>query len=213
VSGRLVAWLGFVGILTILAYAARAAAGPPEKNVVYDYGLAITGLVQYAIVLGVVLLIARGRFELLALNRPRSWATALGLSLALLIGIYVFVAILDQFLRAGEEQGLTPSGWQPDRAAAFAVNFAVIVGVAPFVEELTFRGLGYSLLEHLGRWTAIFVIGLTFGLVHGLIEGLPILAAFGATLAYLRARTVSVYPPVALHAAFNAIALIVSVSV
>lgn len=211
-SGRLIAWLSFVGILVALAYATRATAGKPDRDVVYSYGFAVAGLVQYGIVLGVVLLIARGRPELLALRRPPSWPAALGVSIALLIGTFVFLAIVEAYLQPGEEQGLTPSGWDPDRAVPFAVNFAVIAGVAPLIEELTFRGLGYSLLEPLGRWAAIAIVGLAFGLVHGLVEGLPVLVVFGAALAYLRARTASVYPPFALHAAFNAIALVVSVA-
>ena len=36
-----------------------------------------------------------------------------------------------------------------------------------------FRGLGYSLLEPFGRWAAIVVVGVVFGLAHGLIEALP----------------------------------------
>ena len=80
------------------------------------------------------------------------------------------------------------------------------------MEEVTFRGLGYSLLEPLGRMTAILWIGIAFGLAHGLVEGLPILIVFGAGLAFLRARTDSVYPGMVVHAAFNAIALLVSVT-
>jgi membrane protease YdiL (CAAX protease family) len=96
--------------------------------------------------------------------------------------------------------------------APFVANFIVVAVVAPIVEELTFRGAGYSLLERWGRWFAIVAVGLLFGLAHGLIEALPILAVFGCALAWLRSRTRSVYPGMLVHAAFNAIALIVAVS-
>ena len=46
----------------------------------------------------------------------------------------------------GKEQGLTPSHWEPAHAGAFAANFVLFAVVAPFVEELTFRGAGQSLL-------------------------------------------------------------------
>ena len=55
-----------------------------------------------------------------------------------------------------------------------------------------FRGAGYSLLARFGQIVAILVTGVTFGLVHGLIEALVVLTAFGIGLAWLRARTDSV---------------------
>jgi membrane protease YdiL (CAAX protease family) len=208
-TGRLTAWFFLVGALIALAYGTRASGGKPPKDAVYHWNLAIGGLVEYAIVLAVVLAIASGggTRRLLALRRPTSWPRAAGLAAAVLIVIYVVAVPLDRVLHAGREQGLTPSGWEGHRAAAFVV----IALVAPVVEELTFRGLGYSLLEPYGRMTAIAGVGLAFGLAHGLVEGLPILVVFGASLAWLRSRTDSVYPGMLLHATFNSIALVVSV--
>ena len=42
---------------------------------------------------------------------------------------------------------------------------------------------------------------------------LPIIAAFGCLLGWLRARTGSVFPGMALHAAFNLFALIAAVTI
>jgi membrane protease YdiL (CAAX protease family) len=85
--------------------------------------------------------------------------------------------------------------------------------MAPLTEELTFRGLGFSLLERYGTWLAIVVVGVTFGLAHGLVQALPELALFGCALAWLRARTGSVLPGMLLHAVFNALALIAAVTI
>jgi membrane protease YdiL (CAAX protease family) len=116
-------------------------------------------------------------------------------------------------LDAGKEQGLVPDAWDASRAAPFIANFAVVAGVAPVVEELLFRGLGFAVVQQLaGVSWAIVVTGVAFGLSHGLVEALPILALFGVVLAWLRARTGSVYPPMVLHAVFNAAALIAGVS-
>ena len=82
----------------------------------------------------------------------------------------------------------------------------------PIVEELTFRGLGYSLLARYGRWTAIIATGLAFALAHGLVNAFPLLAAFGIGLAYLRSRVDSVYPGMIVHGLFNAVALTVAVA-
>jgi membrane protease YdiL (CAAX protease family) len=213
VSGRLIAWLVLIGVQIALGYGSRATGGEPDRDIVYHYSFAVSGLIQYAIILGIVLLIARpDTRELLALRRPRSWWLAARTSLAVIVGIFILSAIIDQFLDPGREQGLTPTGWDSSRAAAFAVNFIVIAVVAPFVEEAEFRGLGYSAIAPYGSTLAIAGVGLAFGLVHGLLEGLPILVAFGAGLAYLRARTESLYPCVIVHALFNAIALTLSVT-
>jgi len=212
ISGRLLAWTCLVAILSILNYATRATSKPP-RNAVYHYSLAAGGLIQYGLILGIVLLIAGAgrRHELLAWRPPSSWGRALKLVAVLLVGTYVLSVVLSPFLNPGREQGLSPSGWDSARAGAFAASFVVLALVGPLVEELQFRGLGYSLLEGYGSTTAILVVGVTFGLAHGLVQGLPILIAFGAGLAWVRSRTDSVYPCVVAHVTFNSIALVISV--
>jgi hypothetical protein len=93
------------------------------------------------------------------------------------------------------------------------VNGIVICTVIPFVEELTYRGLGYSLLEPLGRWPAIVTVGILFGLAHGLIVSLPVIAAFGMVLAWIRSVTRSVFPGMLLHSLFNLIAIVAAVTI
>ena len=131
----------------------------------------------------------------------------------MIVAVFIVEAVLEPFLNAGEEQGLTPDTWDPDRAGAYAANAVVIAVIAPIVEELMFRGAGYSLLARFGQVVAIVAVGVLFGLVHGLIAGLVVLSVFGIGLAWLRAKTDSVYPCIAVHALFNAVALIVAVTV
>ena len=212
-QGRLAGWLSLVGAFSLLNYVSRLSEGRPPKDVVYQYSVAVGGLVQYAIILAIVLLLARGAIaRLLALQRPHSWGRAALVGLGVFAAVWLVAAGLDPVLEADREQGLTPDRWRPDRAGAFAANFIVIAAVAPVVEELTFRGLGFSVLERYGRVLAIAAIGLLFGLAHGLVYGLPILAVFGAGLAYLRSRTSSVYPGIVVHGLFNALALTIAVS-
>jgi uncharacterized protein len=208
-SWRLRGWLALVGALAALNYWSRETSGKPPKDELYQWGTALGGLILFAIVLGVVLWIARGRErELLALRRPRSWPVAAGLAILVLIGIAIVSAALDPLLHPGQEQGLAPTQWVGSRAP----NFVVVAVVAPIVEELTFRGLGYSVLVRFGRWFAIVGVGIAFGLAHGLIEALPVLVIFGAGLAWLRSETDSVYPGIIVHALFNAVSLILSVT-
>lgn len=212
--GKLYAWLAFVGVFAALNYTARFSSSEPDRNVLYTWSAAALGLVQMGIILGIVLLIARDRpkDEYLGLRRPSSWGLAAGLAALVFVGVFILAGVLSPILQPGEEQGLVPKTWHPDQAAAFVANFVVVALVAPVVEELTFRGLGYRLLEPFGRWTAVLLVGLLFGLAHGLVEALPILAAFGAGLAYIRMRTGSVYPGMIVHATFNSLVLIVAVA-
>lgn len=208
-------WWILAGTMALIAYAGRATGGRPPEDALYQWGTAISAAIVYAFVFAILLLIARGENlrELFALRRPNSWARAFGWGAAVFVLVLAVGAALDPFLDAGEEQGLTPPDWDPDRAAAFAANTVVVAGLAPVVEELTYRGLGFSLLRPYGLASAIVGVGVAFGLAHGLVEALLILSLFGIGLAWLRERTDSVYPPILLHAAFNGFALAVSVAI
>lgn len=209
---RLALWLALVALLIAVGYGSRAAAGKPDPQVLYQWSTAIGGLVQDGIILLLVVAIAGFSTRLLALRRPSAYsATARALGMAL-VAIYAFEIVYGRLVRVGNEQGLTPSHWEPRHAAVYVVNAIVICTWVPFVEELTYRGLGYSLLERYGRWPAIIAVGLLFGLAHGLIESLPVLALFGGVLAWIRSRTDSVYPGMLLHSLFNLVALVAAVT-
>jgi membrane protease YdiL (CAAX protease family) len=198
-----------------LSYSLRFTEGKPPKDLLYKWSTVVGNLVQFAIIAAIVYGISgltHDRRQVLALRRPTSWAAAARIGVAIGIGIFVLSLILTPLLEPGREQGVTPDTWQPKHLAAYIANGLVVAVVAPIVEELTFRGLGYSLLARYGRWTAIIATGLAFALAHGLINAFPLLAAFGIGLAYLRSRVNSVYPGMIVHGLFNAIALTVAVS-
>ena len=211
---RLVGWAILVTALAALSYGANIASGDTPDDVLYRWSSAIGGVIQYAIILAIVLLIARGISpEALGLRRPASWGSAVGWIFAALVSIWIIGAILDLFLKAGKEQGLVPDGWDSSRAAPFVANFVVVALVAPVVEELTYRGLGFATVrDAYGAAAAVVVTALAFGLAHGLVVALPVLSIFGAILALLRLKTESLYPPIILHGVFNGAALILAVS-
>ncbi len=193
-----------------------ATDGSQHDTTLYSYGFGVAGIVLYGIILGVVLLIARGlpRRETFALYRPRSWPRTLGLVLRVLLTTYVLVAVVSALLGSGAhpDQGL-PAGWDSSRAAQFALSFVVVAVVAPVVEELTFRGLGFTLLSRFGPDAAVFGTAVLFGLYHGFVLALPVFVVVGLALGWLRRRTGSIYPGMVMHGAFNAVALILAVSV
>jgi membrane protease YdiL (CAAX protease family) len=215
--GRLACWTSLVALIAGLNYYARftsSSSSASTRDQVYSWSGFASGMVVYGIWLGFVLAIAYDRTELLALRRPRSWRRGAGWCVGAIVAIYAvsgLVSLVPLPQSPSNEQGLTPTGWEPRHAAAFAANVALFAVVAPFVEELTFRGLGQSLLRFLGRWPSILVVGIAFGATHGLVEALLVLVPFGVVLAVVRDRTDSVYPGMVVHALFNGTALAVSV--
>jgi membrane protease YdiL (CAAX protease family) len=210
----LAAWTGFIAVFATLSYSIRFTEGKPPKDLLYQWSTVASALIQFAVI-GLIVYAIAGlgqRRQLLALRRPTSWWLALGIGVAIAIGMTVLTVALDPVLHPGREQGVTPDVWRPDRAAEYVANGLVICVVAPIVEELAFRGLGFSLLVRFGKWTAIILVGVAFALAHGLVEAFPFLAAFGAGLAYLRSRVDSVYPGMIVHGIFNATALTLAVS-
>lgn len=211
---RLAGWTGLVAVLAGLNYYGRFSGSKSSGNEVYKYSAFAGGMVVYLIWLGAVLWITSGKWSLLALRRPTSIRRAAGLAVAAVAAIYVLEAIVSVLPlpeSPGKEQGLAPTHWEPAHAGAFAANVVLFAVVAPIVEELTFRGLGQSLLAFLGQWPSILLVGLAFGLAHGLVEALLVLVPFGVALAWLRSRTDSVYPGMVVHALFNGVALAAAV--
>lgn len=212
---RLAWWSLLVLAIAGLNYASRfTSSSSGGRDVVYSWSAFVGGLVVYAVWLALVLGIASDHSELLALRRPRSWRRALAFCVGAIVTIYVVSAIVSTLplpQSPSNEQGLTPTRWEPAHAAAFAANVALFALVAPFVEELMFRGVGQSLLRVLGRVPSIGIVGVAFGASHGLVEALLVLVPFGIVLAYVRDRTGSVYPGMLVHAIFNGLALAVSV--
>ena len=215
---RLSCWVALVAALATLNYTARFTGGNTAsngRNAVYSYATFANGIIVYVFWLGLVLAISIDRWDLLTLRRPRSWPSAARLAVAAVVAIYVLEALVSTLplpQSPSKEQGLTPTHWESAHVGAFAANVVLFAVVAPIVEELTFRGLGQSLLAFAGRWPSIVLVGLAFGLAHGLLEALLVLVPFGIALAWLRDRTESVYPGMIAHALFNAIALTLSVT-
>lgn len=217
VDGRLIGWLSLVGALAALNYLGRYGTdtSPSEaRDLLFRWAVFVAASVQFGLMLGLTLLIVRGRArELLALRRPRSWWHAIGISLLVIVAVIVITAIVGVAgLDPSEEQGLAPERFDSSRVAPFVANVLVTAGFAPLVEELIFRGAGFSLLARFGQRVAVAGTAILFGLGHGLLLGLLILVPMGLGLAWLRAHSGSVYPSVALHCFYNAAVLTLAVT-
>jgi len=211
---RLALWLALVAGMIALGYGSRASSGKPDPQVLYEWSTFVGTLIQDGIILALVLAIAGWKLSLFALRRPAGgfWLTVRTIGIAL-AAVYAFEIAYSALLHPGNEQGLTPDQWEPKHALVYVANAAAICIWVPFVEEMTFRGLGYTLLAPFGRWPAIVAVGMLFGLAHGLVVSLPVIVAFGCVLAWIRSRLDSVIPGMVLHGTFNLIALVAAVTI
>lgn len=201
-TGALLAWFALVAVQTIVNFVGPQLWDAPEDRI-YRYSNAGLALLQFGAMLAVVVIIARpgGLRNTLALRYPSSWKLAVGLGTLMVVATMALLVVLSP--QAGEAQKLTPE-WDSNRLLPFAANAVVIVLVAPVVEELTFRGLGFTLLQRFGPTTAIVVTAAGFAVSHGVIGLLPTAAVLGLGLAYLRSRTASAYPGIVVHVTLNA---------
>lgn len=80
------------------------------------------------------------------------------------------------------------------------------VVIAPFAEEVFFRGICQTALAHLfrRRWIPVLLVGLVFGFAHAdQPQFVAPLVVLGLVLGYVYERSGSLVPAITLHALFN----------
>ena len=98
---------------------------------------------------------------------------------------------------------MNAQGWQ-----SYLAVIGIAVFAAPLTEELIFRGCLYGIVRQLGgRYVAMGVSAVVFALIHGHIPSLPGLVILAVALALLYEHTGSLWAPISMHAAFNAISI------
>jgi membrane protease YdiL (CAAX protease family) len=186
----------------------------PEGRRLFDPYFALVLLEADAVLIAAVLYAARALpslREALGLVRPSSWALGLKLAAGGMLLVLVVAQLLEPLLHAARSQGLTPRPFPGGTEATVGVAIATVafVAVAPFAEELFFRGLLFaSLRGRLGpRWTPV-VSGVIFGALHGEPRAFVSLALLGIVLGVMYERTGSILPGVVLHATNNGLAFV-----
>ena len=202
-------WTAIALALIVLGFAGTSSGGA-EPDVLYDYSFGIGSIVIYAILVAVTFALASGLGNPIAAAGLKRFAWKwVWIAIGLIVLVLVIGQILEPFLHAGEEQGLEPSQWRPERAGAFLLNGIVVSTVVPFAEELFFRGVGVPAWLPFGPLAAIVVTALAFGLGHGILAALPVLIPFGLAQAWVRWRSDSVWPGAIAHGFYNGTALVV----
>jgi uncharacterized protein len=205
----LAVWTGIAIVLILLGFAG-ASSGGAEPDILYDYSFGIGSIVIYAILIAITFALASGLGNPIETAGIKRFAWKwVGIAIGLIILVLIVGQVLEPILHAGEEQGLEPTEWRPDRAGAFLLNAVVVSTVVPFAEELFFRGVGVRAWLPFGALTAIVVTAVAFGLGHGILAALPVLIPFGLAQAWVRWRSGSVWPGVIAHGFYNGTALVV----
>jgi uncharacterized protein len=199
--------LGLVVLVFAGAFGASTTDPPPGVNIglTVVQNLALVGAAYFFARLG-----GRPTAADFGLRPARLWRSV-RLLVAIWIGFYVVSGIWAVVVDLEQQQTL------PDELGADGslLNALVVIGlvtvIAPLGEELFFRGFFYGALRNWrGPALAAILSGAVFGGVH--LGSSPVgylvpLAFFGIGLCLLYEWTGSLYPPIALHALNNSIAL------
>src|SRR4029077_11636918 len=159
--GRILAWIALIALLAVPSYALRIGGTliGLQPDDLFKYSTAIAAISVDAVLLLIVLVIARGLpfRETFGLRAPTSWRRSFVIGLATLVAAYAIsfleVAIVSG---AGREQGV-PEFWDPTRIGAWAANLFAIAVFVPIFEESLCRGLGYALFAPFGGPVAVLI--------------------------------------------------------
>lgn len=214
-------WFAFVGfaaalICTVIAVGiVLAVAGVGED----DESPAITvvaTLIQGIFFVGVALVLARSvaapRPWHFGLRRGPLWRT-IGWAALGMLAFYVLTAAYAAIVDPQAEQDVTDSLGADDSTLGLIAAGTMVIVIAPFVEELFFRGFFYRALRTRHSIAiAALVDGVIFGLIHFSFEGadglliLPPLVFLGVIFCLVYERTKSLWAVIGMHAFNNTIA-------
>lgn len=123
------------------------------------------------------------------------------------VGLYFAFAILYSVIVGQPEQEEIVDQFGP-----LGFQILLIVILAPFTEEIAFRGLLFGgLRRRLPMIPAALIGGVFFGLLHFSTgwSAVPVLIFLGTLFAILYEKTGSLWPPIILHAINNGFAMVV----
>lgn len=193
-----------------------------DKDAFTTPALGVAGLAAYVVLLAGTLLYARRSGSLrdvLAARWPR--LRELAMVPLVLIVVLLVSGLLNVVFHGGQAQGLDVEN-HPEGGLQWTwlvLGVIVLAVVAPICEELFFRGAIFSSLAAgaIGRrasagYMLIASSAVIFGAAHLIPAAFPALAVVGLGLGYLRLRSRSVVPGMALHMLFNSIAVIAALA-
>lgn len=210
------AWDAVVGLLVAFVAVSFGSvlvlAATGEGTIEFRQG---AQAVQAAVLIGVAFgyAIARGdgseqATRALGLVRPtKGW---LKLTTLAFFGFLAFAILVSSLIRPPEQEDIAEQlGVDAGALAAIGAGLLIVIA-APLSEEIFFRGFFFAGLRRgMPLIAAALVSGVLFGAAHlttGDVLAFVQLSVLGALLAWLYERTGTLWSPIALHFANNAIA-------
>lgn len=167
-----------------------------------------------AFAVGMVVTFAVVRIRRMPFAETLAWRRPKGKDILQYTAIYLaWIGLTELILW---KTGMLETGqWQGYTAGYILVRAAVICLLAPFAEEIIFRGMiFYRFRQKLGPVRAIILTAIIFTALHihwggAPVEQLLLLITFADALyyAWVRQRTGSIFIPMLLHALGNAVAV------
>lgn len=142
--------------------------------------------------------------------RPVPFRVALGWTVGVGASFYALLAGYSAVVQADGEQSVLDNLGADEGLGLLVVAGLLVVVLAPFAEEILFRGFMYRCVRNrFGPAAASLIIGAVFGSIHytgpDTLAFIPPLIALGIAFCVLYERTGSLYPAIALHAVNNAL--------
>lgn len=213
--------LVMVGVQLLIAPVTSFFAAEGDKNYESFYTLTAFFL-QYFVGVGIPLLVfcktSRGK-ELsekqpLFVKPAVSWGMVVKYIFIAFSFIYIvtlfFNFIMNLIQRVLDVEFTAIDFSADDNALSRIVNVIAMMFLAPFFEELLFRGTFVRNSSRYGTWHVVIATGIIFGLWHMNYEQTFATAAFGMATAFIFIKSRSILPSMLLHFCFNTIGTIQS---
>lgn len=209
------AWV-LTAILGLIAFSILSESGQEMSDLMGRERIAVALPIALGIAAAALVLAAPGGDPLRAL-RLRTFRSS-DIAVGLVVGAVSQIALVPLYwpiLRFSDGDVGEPA---EKLVAAFPDNeIWLLVGLvfflAPFTEELFYRGLVQGSLERsMGPWKAIAISSVIFGVVHAQLLQLPGLVFIGAVSGYALWRYQRLWLSIAIHMGFNGITAIQLVS-
>lgn len=195
------------------------------KSAYYDdIAQLVSYCIQYLVVVPIVLVVFRlvsGKKEGLKItacfrkpSMPAKWvAKWIVISFGLIYAANYINTFIFSYVQKASGTSLKGVDFTSSGTALGGVTSVLAMSVlAPFFEELMFRGTLFRNAEKCGQLTGIITVGLTFGLWHGSYQQILYAAVMGMCACFMVAKTGSIFPSLILHFTMNTIGAIQSVA-
>jgi len=200
-------WYG-VFFITLLLAVAIAFILWRKKEFQIDPGVAII-LIEPLFLLPVwIWALRKYRVGWEALGFRHFQGKVIGLGCGLIILIYAFNIVYGVLLTQFHFKTQADSIMQLTKLTSFGVLWIGGVFIAPFVEEIFFRGFVFAGLRQSYGWKkAALVSSIIFTIAHIQWTAFPPLFVIGFILAYLYEKSESIWPAIIMHVTINGLSI------